>query len=48
MIGKEVNSVAQALTEHGIRVTALHNHDAPDLFSCTSGHMIPLRMWRKA
>ena len=35
MIDEEVNSVAQALTEHGIRVTALHNHllhDSPDLF----------------
>jgi hypothetical protein len=35
MIDEEVNSVAQALTEHGIKVTALHNHllhDSPDLF----------------
>lgn len=35
MIGDEVNAVAPALTEHGIRVTALHNHlihDSPDLF----------------
>ena len=35
MIDEEVNSVAQALTEHGIRVTALHNHllhVSPDLF----------------
>lgn len=35
MIGDEVNAVARALTEHGIRVTALHNHlldDSPDLF----------------
>jgi hypothetical protein len=35
MIGEEVNSVARALTEHGIRVTALHNHllhDSPVLF----------------
>lgn len=35
MIGNEVNAVARALTEHGIRVTALHNHlldDSPDLF----------------
>lgn len=35
MIGDEVNAVAPALIEHGIRVTALHNHlihDSPDLF----------------
>lgn len=35
MIGEEVNPVARALAEHGIRVTALHNHllhDSPDLF----------------
>jgi hypothetical protein len=35
MIAEEVNSVARALTEHGIRITALHNHllqDSPDLF----------------
>ena len=35
MIGEEVNLVARALTEHGIKVTALHNHllhDSPDLF----------------
>jgi hypothetical protein len=35
MIDEDVNSVAQALTEHGIRITALHNHllhDSPDLF----------------
>jgi len=35
MIGEEVNPVARALTDHGIRVTALHNHllhDSPDLF----------------
>jgi len=35
MIGDEVNAVAPALIEYGIRVTALHNHlihDSPDLF----------------
>lgn len=35
MIGEEVNPVARALAEHGVRVTALHNHlihDSPDLF----------------
>ncbi|HEU5092858.1 MAG TPA: DUF1259 domain-containing protein, partial [Nitrospira sp.] len=35
MIDEDVNSVAQALTEQGIRITALHNHllhDSPDLF----------------
>ncbi|MGH7257952.1 MAG: DUF1259 domain-containing protein [Nitrospiraceae bacterium] len=35
MIGEEVNPVARSLVEHGIRVTALHNHlihDSPDLF----------------
>ena len=35
MIDEDVNSVARALTEHGIKVTALHNHllhDSPDLF----------------
>ena len=35
LIAKEVNPVAKALREHGIEVTALHNHmldDAPRLF----------------
>ena len=35
IISEEVNPVARALTEHGIKVTALHNHllhDSPDLF----------------
>jgi hypothetical protein len=35
LIGKEVNPVAKALREHGIEVTALHNHmldDEPRLF----------------
>lgn len=34
MIGEEVNRVSRALAEHGIKVTALHNHllhDSPDL-----------------
>jgi Domain of Unknown Function (DUF1259) len=35
LIGREVNAVAKALREHGIQVTALHNHalgDNPRLF----------------
>jgi hypothetical protein len=35
LIGREVNPVAKALREHGIEVTALHNHalgDNPRLF----------------
>jgi uncharacterized protein DUF1259 len=35
LIGREVNPVAKALREHGIQVTALHNHalaDSPRLF----------------
>jgi hypothetical protein len=35
LIGKEVNSVARTLRQHGIDVTAIHNHalsDAPRLF----------------
>src|SRR5262245_12177572 len=35
LVGKEVNRVARALREHGIEVTALHNHglgDEPRLF----------------
>ncbi len=35
MVGEEVNRVARALADHGIKVTALHNHlihDSPDLF----------------
>jgi len=35
LIAKEVNPVAKALREHGIEVTALHNHmldDEPRLF----------------
>jgi len=35
LIAKEVNRVAKALREHGIEVTALHNHmldDEPRLF----------------
>ena len=35
LIAKEVNPVAKALRDHGIEVTALHNHmldDQPRLF----------------
>ncbi len=35
LVGKEVNPVARALREHGIEVTAIHNHgldDTPRLF----------------
>ena len=35
MVGDEVNRVARALADHGIKITALHNHlihDSPDLF----------------
>jgi hypothetical protein len=35
LIGKEVNAVARALRQHGIDVTAIHNHglmDTPRLF----------------
>jgi hypothetical protein len=35
MSGKEVNQVARALGQHGIKVTALHNHllqESPDLY----------------
>ena len=35
LIGREVNAVARALREHGIQVTAIHNHalgDSPRLF----------------
>jgi hypothetical protein len=35
LIGTEVNAVARALTQHGIDVTAIHNHgltDMPRLF----------------
>ncbi|MER3423756.1 MAG: hypothetical protein C4293_11535 [Nitrospiraceae bacterium] len=35
VLGEEVNRVARALGDHGIKVTALHNHlihDSPDLY----------------
>jgi hypothetical protein len=35
LLGKEVNPVAKALRDHGIEVTALHNHmldDEPHLY----------------
>jgi hypothetical protein len=35
MTEQEVNRVAQALTQHGIQIMALHNHllhDSPNLF----------------
>ena len=42
LIATEVNPVLRALREHGIEVTAIHNHmldDQPHLFFITSGPM---------
>jgi hypothetical protein len=50
LIAKEVNPVLIALRDHGIEVTAIHNHmldDSHTFTSCTSGPMTTPRSSRK-